>query len=40
VRATSRIDTPQELEFFRHGGLLPFVYRELTSSLSKSPQHS
>jgi aconitate hydratase len=33
VRVTSRIDTPQELEFFRHGGLLPLVYRELTSAI-------
>jgi aconitate hydratase len=24
-----RIDTPKEVEYFRHGGILPFVLREL-----------
>jgi aconitate hydratase len=24
-----RIDTPQELEYFRHGGILPYVLRQL-----------
>jgi aconitate hydratase len=24
-----RIDTPKEVEYFRHGGILPFVLRQL-----------
>jgi aconitate hydratase len=24
-----RIDTPREAEYFRHGGILPFVLRQL-----------
>ena len=27
--ATARIDTPEELEAFRHGGILPYVLRQL-----------
>jgi aconitate hydratase len=23
------VDTPQEVEYFRHGGILPFVLRQL-----------
>ena len=26
---TVRVDTPQEVEYFRHGGILPFVLRQL-----------
>jgi aconitate hydratase len=26
---TTRIDTPNELDYFRHGGILPFVLRQL-----------
>jgi aconitate hydratase len=26
-----RIDTPIEVEYFRHGGILPFVLRQLLS---------
>ena len=26
-----RIDTPKELEYYRHGGILPFVLRQLIS---------
>jgi len=29
LRARVRIDTPQEQHYFRHGGILPFVLREL-----------
>ncbi|MFM1989608.1 MAG: Aconitate hydratase precursor [Pseudomonadota bacterium] len=29
VRLLSRIDTPIEVDYFRHGGILPFVLREL-----------
>jgi len=24
-----RIDTPQEVEYYRHGGILPYVLRQL-----------
>jgi aconitate hydratase len=27
--AVVRLDTPQEREYFRHGGILPFVVRRL-----------
>ena len=26
---TLRVDTPEEVEYIRHGGILPFVLREL-----------
>jgi aconitate hydratase len=26
---TVRVDTPQEVEYYRHGGILPYVLREL-----------
>jgi aconitate hydratase len=29
LRATARIDTPEELVAFRHGGILPYVLRQL-----------
>jgi aconitate hydratase len=29
--ATVRIDTPEELLAFRHGGILPYVVRQLMS---------
>jgi aconitate hydratase len=28
-RAVARIDTPVELHYFRHGGILPFVLRQI-----------
>jgi len=28
-RAVVRIDTPRELEYFEHGGILPYVLRQL-----------
>jgi aconitate hydratase len=28
---TARIDTPEELEAYRHGGILPYVLRQLLS---------
>jgi len=28
-RATIRIDTPQELAYYRHGGILEYVLRQL-----------
>ena len=30
--ALSRVDTPQEAEYFRNGGILPFVLRQLASA--------
>jgi aconitate hydratase len=29
LRATVRIDTPQEVLYYKHGGILPFVLRQL-----------
>jgi aconitate hydratase len=29
---TARIDTPNELDYYRHGGILPYVLRQLTPS--------
>jgi aconitate hydratase len=29
LTATVRIDTPQELQYYRHGGILEFVLRQL-----------
>jgi aconitate hydratase len=31
-----RIDTPQEAEYYRHGGILPYVLRQLMAEKSKS----
>jgi aconitase A len=31
-RATVRIDTPQEVEYYRHGGILPYVLRQLLAT--------
>jgi len=33
-RARVRIDTPQELAYYRHGGILPYVLRRLLASAS------
>ncbi|WP_198970671.1 aconitate hydratase [Xylophilus sp. ASV27] len=32
VKATLRIDTPVEVEYYRHGGILPFVLRQLLAA--------
>ena len=32
-RATVRIDTPRELDYYRHGGILPYVLRQLRREL-------
>jgi aconitate hydratase len=34
--ATVRIDTPQELEYFRNGGILPYVLRQVASGTAKT----
>jgi len=31
-RVKVRLDTPKELEYFRHGGILPYVYRSFVNS--------
>jgi aconitate hydratase len=31
-RARVRIDTPKEVEYYRHGGILPYVLRQLVRS--------
>ena len=31
-RARVRLDTPRERDYFRHGGILPFVLRRLLAS--------
>jgi aconitate hydratase len=36
VPVTLRIDTPIEIEYYRHGGILPFVLRQLISQSSVS----
>ena len=33
--ATARIDTPEELHYYRHGGILPYVLRQLAHSPSR-----
>ena len=30
--AVPRVDTPQEAEYYRNGGILPFVLRQLASA--------
>ena len=32
VALTLRIDTPIEVEYYRHGGILPFVLRQLLAA--------
>ena len=34
VPVTLRIDTPIEIEYYRHGGILPFVLRQLIAQSS------
>jgi aconitate hydratase len=36
IRVRSRIDTAIEVDYYRHGGILPFVLRELIGSAGKS----
>ena len=37
--ATVRIDTPEELVSFRHGGILPYVVRQLVAREVGRPPH-
>jgi aconitate hydratase len=32
VTLLSRIDTPIEIDYYRHGGILPYVLRELMAA--------
>jgi aconitate hydratase len=32
LQAVVRIDTPQEAHYYRHGGILPYVLRQLLKS--------
>ncbi|MEI6181028.1 MAG: aconitate hydratase, partial [Chloroflexales bacterium] len=36
IEAVARIDTPQELQYYLHGGILPYVLRQLLAE-SKQP---
>jgi aconitate hydratase len=31
-QAIARIDTPEEMSYYRHGGILPYVLRQLVTS--------
>ena len=31
VKVTVRIDTPIEAEYYRHGGIMPYVLRQILS---------
>ncbi len=35
--ATVRIDTPQEIRYYQHGGILPYVLRQLLAGKGESP---
>jgi aconitate hydratase len=36
-RVTVRIDTPQEVLYYQHGGILPYVLRQLLWGRQKAP---
>jgi aconitate hydratase len=35
LKVKSRIDTPVEVDYYRHGGILPYVLRELISKAGR-----
>ncbi|MDX6767515.1 MAG: aconitate hydratase AcnA [Candidatus Methylacidiphilales bacterium] len=37
VPVTCRIDTPIEVEYYRHGGILPYVLRQIVAAAKSSP---
>ena len=37
VPVTCRIDTPIEIEYYQHGGILPYVLRQLARADSTGP---
>jgi aconitase A len=30
----ARLDTPAELDYYRHGGILPYVFRQISGELA------
>ena len=40
IQAIARIDTPEELVAFRHGGILPYVLRQLAKRVRQLPSSS
>jgi aconitate hydratase len=36
-KAVARIDTPEEMSYYRHGGILPYVLRQLVGKDRASP---
>src|SRR5262249_9291998 len=34
IKAVVRIDTPQEVQYYKHGGILPYVLRQLLGKAS------
>jgi aconitate hydratase len=40
IEALARIDTAREAEYLRHGGILPYVLRQLTATTSSPTPHS
>ncbi|HEY7617887.1 MAG TPA: hypothetical protein VH744_13860, partial [Terriglobales bacterium] len=38
-KAIARVDTPQEVEYYRHGGILPFVLRQMYLFTGLEPDH-
>ena len=37
IKLKARLDTPMEVEYYKHGGILPFVLRQLLSPKNKEP---
>jgi aconitate hydratase len=40
VAVTCRIDTPIEIDYYQHGGILPYVLRQLAGAQSKCADQS
>jgi aconitate hydratase len=40
IPVTCRIDTPIEVEYYRHGGILPYVLRQLIRQAGSTPSQS
>jgi aconitate hydratase len=36
IKVKSRIDTPIEVDYYKHGGILPYVLRELISKAGQA----
>jgi aconitate hydratase len=37
VKVLSRLDTPSEVEYYRQGGILPFILRQRLAQSKKAP---